>query len=275
MDLSAIHWLDKELYPNPPEGTRHAIDLVARVSFVQTPDQTKTTPDASILLVHIEIESPDHTTALKPRFPYYYHFLRDTYQLPVLPIALYLKVGLDGIGIDSQVESLWTLEINRFQFLYVGLPELDGIQYVQSNNYLGVALSALMKIPRDKVAWLGAEALRRLCESPLPDQRKYLLGECVQAYLPLDDQQREEYEQLLQTETYEGVRAMNETVYEKGRRVERLEVVCSLLEERFGPVTEAIHNYLEQMTIEELRRLTSQILKASCLTELGLPESNS
>jgi hypothetical protein len=29
----------------------------------------------------------------------------------VLPIVLYLKVGLDGIGVDAYVEELWGLEI--------------------------------------------------------------------------------------------------------------------------------------------------------------------
>jgi hypothetical protein len=43
--------------------------------------------------------------------------------LPVLPTVIYLKVGLEGIGVDSYVEELWGLEINRFQSLYVGLPD--------------------------------------------------------------------------------------------------------------------------------------------------------
>jgi hypothetical protein len=77
---------------------------------------------------------------------------------------------------------------------------------------LGVALSALMKIPSDQVAWLGAEALRRLAAAPLTEQQRFLLGECVQAYLPLDEQQQEKFEKLLQSEAYSGVRAMNQTM---------------------------------------------------------------
>ncbi len=49
----------------------------------------------------------------------------------------------------------------------------------------------------------------------------------------MDEQQKQEYEQFLQTGTYEGVRAMNKTIFEegveKGRREDRLEVVESLL----------------------------------------------
>ena len=42
---------------------------------------------------------------------------------------------------------------------------------------------------RDK----GAEALRRLTEAPLNEQQKFLLADCVEAYLPLDEERRREY----------------------------------------------------------------------------------
>lgn len=141
LDLSAVQWLDKELYPDPPEGSRHEMDLLGQVPIVAPAEPPVT---ASLLLIHIEVEAPDRTTRLKPRLPYYYHFVRDKLQLPVLPIVIYLKVGLDGIGVDAYVEELWGLEINRFQYLYVGLPGLDAVEYVQGDNWLGVALSALM-----------------------------------------------------------------------------------------------------------------------------------
>ena len=213
-DLSRVEWRDKEVYPDPPEGSRHELDLIAWVPIAEAAEPG---PEASIVLVHVEIESPDRTTRLKPRLPYYYHFLRDKYDLPVLPIVIYLKVGLDGVGVDYCVEQLWGLEVVRFQYLYVALPGLDGVEYVQGENWLGVALSALMRIPPERVAWLGAEALRRLAEARLSDQERFLLGECVQAYLPtLDDEQRRQYEDLIRSESYVEVQAMNQTIYEKG-----------------------------------------------------------
>jgi hypothetical protein len=275
LDLSAVEWLDKELFPDPPDGSRHAIDLVAKVPVLNS-------SGLSLLLVHVEIESPDRTTTLKPRLPFYYHFLRDKYQLPVLPMVLYLKVGLGGIGVDSVVEEVFDLEVNRFQYLYVGLPGLDGIEYVQGENWLGVALSVLMKIPPQQVAWLGAEALRRLSQAPLPDQKRFLLGDCVQAYLPLDEEQRRQFEALLQTPSYGEIRAMNQTVYEKGiekgiekgRREARLELLCQLLERRIGPVPAATREHLEQLPTEELLELALRAATANSLVELGLPAPN-
>ena len=103
------------------------------------------------MLVHIEIESADRTTAIKPRLPSYYIHLRDRFGLPVLPIVIYLKVGLDGVGVDIIEEKFWELPVLVFRYLYVGLPGLDAVQYLESDNRLGVALSALMKIPKDQI----------------------------------------------------------------------------------------------------------------------------
>jgi hypothetical protein len=71
-----------------------------------------------------------------------------------------------GAAMDE--ERFWELETIRFQYLYVGLPALNAIEYLEGDNLLGVALSALMKIPADKVTWLGAEALRKIKDAPLP-----------------------------------------------------------------------------------------------------------
>jgi hypothetical protein len=37
---------------------------------------------------------------------------------------------------------------------------------VQGDNWLGVAVAALMRIPKERVAWLGAEAFRRIKGAP-------------------------------------------------------------------------------------------------------------
>ena len=117
LDLNAVEWLDKEVFPEPPDGSRHLLDLIAKVRTCQRvaelhPDE----PDQWLALVHIEIESPDRATRLKPRLPAYYFHLREKYGAPVLPIVLYLKLGLEGIGADFAVEQFWELEVLRFQY---------------------------------------------------------------------------------------------------------------------------------------------------------------
>ena len=274
LDLSRVEWLDTQLYPDPPDGSRRVLDMVAKVPIAEMAAPAAT---ASLLLVHVEIDGSDRTTGIEPRLSYYYHFLREKYRLPVLPIVLYLKVGLGGIGVGECVERLWELEVNRFQYLYVGLPGLDSVQYMQGDNWLGVGLSALMKTPPDRVAWLGAEALRRLTEAPLSEQERFLLGECVQAYLPMDEEQKLQFENLLQSGTYAEVRAMNQTMYEKGiekgRQAGQVELISSLIEERFGPIPEATRRELDRLPAEDLRRMALKIGSAASLADLDLRAS--
>ena len=62
--------------------------------------------------------------------------------LPVLPIALFLRLGHKGIGWDAYEEHFWEHRIVRFDYAYVGLPALDGESYATGENLLGVALGA-------------------------------------------------------------------------------------------------------------------------------------
>jgi hypothetical protein len=285
-DTETVVWLDKEMFPDPPEGVRRTLDLVAQLPTRMpvkgaVPGQAETW----LALVHIEIESPDRVKPLRSRMHRSYVYLRDQYGLPVLPIAIYLKVGLNGVGIDIYEETFWEFCPIRFQYLYVGLPALNALEYVQKDNWLGVALASLMRVPKEKAAWLGAEALRRIMEAPLSDQKRFLLGECVQAYLPLDEAQQQEFDKLLAGEAYRGIRDMNTTWYEKGieqgvqrgieqgvqrgRSQERLEIAKGLLEERFGPLSAGVVANLQTRTPEQLADLIKRILKVTNLRELG------
>jgi len=210
---------------------------------------------------------------------HYYQHLRERHGLPVLPIGVYLRVGLDGVGIDAYEEYFWDLRPVRFEYLYVGLPALDAVQYVEGHNWLGVALSALMRIPKDRQAWLGAEALRRIKDAPVTDQQRFSLAECVQAYLPLEEAQRREFERLLASEPYQGVQAMRATWFEegeaKGRELERRQILQELLEERFGPLDPAVRERLQSLPSERLTQLLRAVVKAKSLEDLGLGERTS
>lgn len=269
-DLSSVEWLDKELLPDPPEGSRHLLDLVARLRTLQRVGEAQPAdPEQWLALIHIEIESPDRTTRVKPRLPAYYVHLRDKYGWPVLPIVIYLKVGLNGIGIDSYDESFWDFEILKLNFLYVGLPGLNAVEYLQGDNWLGVALTALMQIPTDQAAKLGAEALRRLTEAPLTEQQRFLLADCVQAYLPLDEQQRREYEQMVIGESYSKVMAMNQTVFEKGIEKGRQDSLLRLGQRRFGSASKEIEMRIRSIhDVDRLEALTDRILDAQNWDEL-------
>jgi hypothetical protein len=150
------------------------------------------------------------------------------------------------------------------------LPALDALEYLQGSNWLGVALAALMKIPKDRIAWLGAEALRRITTAPMPDQKRFLLGECVQAYLPMDEDQQRVFEQLVTGEPYKGVQAMNMTSYEKGEERGRRNLVQILLKRKFKQLPDRVAERVDGMSVDEIIDLIEKLPQANSLQDLGL-----
>jgi hypothetical protein len=123
LDCTQVEWLDKEVFPDPPEGHRRALDLVGKLPTREpVAGQQPGEPEHWLALVYIEIESPDSVAPLRSRMHRAYTYFRDKYGLPVLPIALYLRVGLDGIGIEVYEEHFWELRPLHFEYLEVGLP---------------------------------------------------------------------------------------------------------------------------------------------------------
>jgi Domain of unknown function (DUF4351) len=109
--------------------------------------------------------------------------------------------------------------------------------------------------------WLGVALMRS-------EQKRFLLGECVQAYLPLDAEQQREFQRLVATEHYKGVQAMNMTSFEKGR----LATIHELLEEKFGPLPPQVVERLERLPPESLIALGRALLRANSLRELDLED---
>jgi Domain of unknown function (DUF4351) len=152
----------------------------------------------------------------------------------------------------------------------MGLPALDGIQYIQGSNLLGVALASMMRIAAEAKAKAKADALQKIATSAEPEMRKYLLCECVEAYLPLEEVQMKEYEQLLVTPAYQGARKFGRTSFEQGQLVGQQELLRQQLANRFGPLNEEVSKRLQSCSEEQLLELANKILTASSLRELGL-----
>ena len=94
-DFSGVEFLRNEAFPDPPQGERQALDLVAKL-------RRRTPKGLGNAIVHIEIESPETMVPLRKRMCYYYGYLRGKYDLHVLLIALFLHVGGEGIGVEEK-----------------------------------------------------------------------------------------------------------------------------------------------------------------------------
>ncbi|MBL8794866.1 MAG: hypothetical protein JNM56_13235 [Planctomycetia bacterium] len=278
-DFSSVEWLDKEAIADPPQGERRYLDIVARLRATEPiPTPFAAEAESWLALLHIEIESADSVKPLRSRMADYYMLLRRRYGLPVLPIGLYLQVGLEGIGRDVYEESVYDLPLFRFEYLYVGLPGLPAEKYVRGDNPLAVAFSTLMNQSPEQRGRLAAEALRRIQELPNSAWRRFLLGETVMAYLPLEGEQRTEFERLLDTEPYREAKTMENTLLshwreefrEEGRQEGHREALAIVLKQRFGRLDPQVIQRLEALPLERVLELLEQALAAGSLQELGL-----
>jgi hypothetical protein len=271
-DFADITWLDKEVFLAPPQGEKRQLDLVARLRLRPGAPPPCEGATEMVALVHVEVETRQSAVGLRPRMFDYYVQLRREQGLPVLPIGLYLRVGLDGVGWDAYEEHFWEHRILRFEYAYVGLPALDAEDYATGENLLGVALSQLMRVPAVRRAELFAEGLKRIARSGENDWRRFLLAECLEAYADLDDDQRQRLQSMLTTEQYAEVRPIMMTTYERGQLAGRRETVLLQLEAKFGVLSPEVRQRVESLSPEELRQLTLDFVKAQSLKELRLED---
>jgi uncharacterized protein DUF4351 len=281
-DFSKIGWLDKELMSDALEGQSRFVDIVAKLPTLEpVPSPDGRSGESWLALVHVEIEAADTVAPLRQRMFHYYEPLRRRHGLPVLPIGLYLRVGLKGIGWDVYEEHFWEHPLVRFYYAYVGLPALDAEHYVRQDNWLGVALAALMDVAKERRIELAGEALERIVNSPQNLYQKTLLCECVSAYLPIDEEERQQFEEMLRNHPDSGVRAMElgllDHVEHRGRLEGRLEgqreMLREVLETRFGPLTPAAAARLQAWSTDRLTEVGRALFSATSLEELGLGSS--
>jgi hypothetical protein len=98
----------------------------------------------------------------------------------------------------------------------------------------------------------------------------------VEAYADLDEEQRREYEALLQTEQYKEIAPMMTTTFEKGvakgREEGQRRLIRAQLENRFGPLPAAAVEKIRTLPAEQLEGLGIALMTAESLAELGLQE---
>jgi hypothetical protein len=178
-------------------------------------------------------------------------------------VCLFLRVGLDGIGWDAYEERIWDHVLLRFEYAYVGLPALDGSQYMTGPNILGVALAALMRLPAADRARLKAEGLERIARSRENDVRKHLLVECFDRYFSLTPAEREEFERIA-AERFVEVKMIRSTIQEEGQR----RMLRKQLEKKFGPLPPEVVERLEELPGDKLEEIALAYTDVASLAEL-------
>lgn len=271
-DFTGTEWLEQEAFLDPPGGEKRVLDVVAKVpTRVPVPDPAGRAADHSLVVINVEIESPERATDVRPRMLWYYEFLRRRYGLPVVPICLFLRVGLNGLGWDAYEERLWDRPLLRFEYAYIGLPALDGLPYYNGANLLGLALSALMKLPAADSARIKAEGLAKIAQARENTARRELLAECFDNYLKLAPADESEFDRLWAEQAPEGMQVVN-SIEERARVKTTRDIARKLLQKKFGELPQVTLDRLYALPVERLEEIALSYTEAATLKDLGLTD---
>lgn len=264
--LARISFLDKELLAGT--GRREA-DLLARVPL----------RSGGSLLIHVEVEA----RARKPmprRLRTYASRIQASYDGQVLSLVLYIKGGEPGICWQELEEEVKTPEVTSFRYVTFGLSGCRAEDYLKRPEPLSWALAALMDPGARSHGELRLACLQRIGEAKLPMERRGLLEDFVEAYLPLTLQEQKEYKkqderigrQRMWMPWSERMRAEGYREGKKeGARETLRKVLIRQLRRRFGPLPEEVKQQVEEITsVPRLNGLLERVLTASSLQELGL-----
>ncbi|GAB4460351.1 MAG: DUF4351 domain-containing protein [Armatimonadaceae bacterium] len=275
INFDTVTFLDKETFTDLPDGSQREADVVAQAETVDGVPE--------LLLLHIEIESER-----RGNFPFrlfqYYWLLRLRYNLPVLPVVIYLAPGTGGVVIQEYTESLLGDEVVRFRYRAVGVPDLNEAEYLQQDNPVALALSPLMRSQETERVSRWVNFVVQEASLPLNPAQQALLLYLLENALPLSPEENSIFRERLQdsgtqeTETMQtiferwGMEQGLEQGQELGRLAAKRDTLRRLCVLRFGPLSEENSTRINQISDEAtLDRYTDRVLTATSVEEIFAP----
>ena len=142
-----------------------------------------------------------------------------------------------------------------------------------------------MHADRDQWPQFSADALLRLADAPLNDHQRFLLSDCLQAYLPLDEANQATFERITKAEPYSRIVPMNKTPYDKGieqgiekgieegKKNAMRSATIALLENKYRAVPKPYLDRIGTLAYDDLLALVVRIPNSTLMESL-FPSSN-
>lgn len=235
------------------------------------------------MIVHIEAQARTEPDFGRRMFEYY-SLLWLSFAAPVFPIVLYVKEGgREGIETATYRHEVLGREVMNFQYASVALARIDGREYVEKGP-LAAALAALMDWDResDELA-VRVGLLDRVTASGLDEESLFLLINLIETYLPVPEEERERYRQLVSREEYRKVQEVELTWADKLRQEGREEglqaglvqgkrqTLKRQLAAKFGGLSKGVEATIDALaSAEDLDRCLDRVLTAGSVKDLGL-----
>jgi len=279
LDFSHFTFLEQERLTDYPTGKHRYVDTLVEISTLK----------GKRIWIHIEFQS-----SRKRRFPLrmfrYFSQFRLRGDIPIWSIVIYIPGGGGGVGFEPYTETLFGETALLWRHWSISLGDLDADVYQATENPMAYGLAPLMKQSEMSKPRLKVRCLKGLATSNITQTQSVLLTCFVETYLPLNQAEQAEFEQLIQKEEVsvmefitswerkgiekgrvEGIEKGRAEGIEKGRAEEARETLLEQLREKFDSVPETTTQRVQAISsVEELRRLLRQIIHANSLAEMGL-----
>ena len=107
---------------------------------------------------------------------------------------VYLRGGRPGLNLESSaVGTIYGIEVVRIFYTAFGLAEARADYYLERPEPLAWALAALMKPVRRSRAEHKLACLQRIARGGLTERERSLLTSCVEEWMELRPEDRDEY----------------------------------------------------------------------------------
>jgi flagellar biosynthesis/type III secretory pathway protein FliH len=211
----------------------------------------------------------------------YHNRLYEKYRRRILPIAVF---SYDKIRDEPDNFELGFpfLTVACFRFYKLELRKLSWRNYINSNNPAAAALMSKMGFKKEERVRVKTEIWRMLTRLKLDPARMELIAGFVETYLKLNQEEEKQFAHELEnldTEEAEAIMQITTSWHEKGRqegmiegRIEgkiegRIEIICNLLNGKFGLNTTTI-----QERLQEIKDIDALDKTLSGLFTVGSPE---
>ncbi len=270
IDPGSVEFADKELLTQLGAGTRHIVDLLAKVRLRGQP---------AGIAVLVEAMSW-HEPGFPRRLFRYFSLASIALDRPVYPIAVFSYPKPTKREPDRYEVDVLGLPVLRFRFLRVHLARLSWRKFLKRPNAAAAALMARMRIaPRDRPR-VKVECLRMIVSLKLDRARMLMLSAFVDTYLRLDARETKLFAKELanvNAEEKESIVELTTSWKEEGRAEGRAEgrvdgvrrTVQRLLTHRLGPLPDALSGRLGALDEDALDALTDAILDLASVDDLA------
>ncbi|MDQ3815559.1 MAG: DUF4351 domain-containing protein [Armatimonadota bacterium] len=277
LQRESLQFLDKEVFTDVTTGERHEADLVVLARWRE---------QETCFLIHVEHQAYSQAEFGKRMFRYFAR-LHEKHDLPIYPVVIFSYDKPRRAEPDRFTVRFPDLDVLEFHYRVIQLNRLSWRDFVRHANPVASALMSKMQIAPRERPHVKLECLRLLATLRLDPARTRLISGFIDTYLQLNAdelqlfhnelgrEQPAQQEAVMQIVTSwmkegleQGRREGRQEGWQKGRQEGEAAMILLLLNQRIGPLSQAMQRRIRALSVEQLEELGKALFDFTQLADL-------